>query len=327
MRKIIIDTDPGVDDAFAIIAAILIEDYEILGITTVAGNKGIELTTNNTLKILKFMKSDIAVYKGVEYISKSVDASQTDEETQIHGEEGLGGADLDFDYSNLLEKNAVDFIIEMAKKYPNELELVTLGPPTNIALAIEKDRKAMEGIKAIYSMGGAIKKGNVTPYAEFNYWFIPEAVEKMYSIADTVDIYMLGLDLTHQVIFDLKDLFFFKKECGEIGGLLYDMAVQYTDVYWDRYKYTGCVIHDLLTVLFAEHIDEIFPEKDVLHGEIQIVKEGEHKGQTLIDFSSKNSVEKNVYFVSKVDAKKCKAHFMSLIAPDKLELYTKYILK
>ncbi len=323
MRKIIIDTDPGVDDAFAIIAALLSADIEVLGICTVGGNKGLETTTKNALRLVKFMNSDVMVYKGLPYEEGDEDNKRTEEETLIHGRDGLGDAELDFDYANLAEENAVNFIIEMAKKYKGELDIVTVGPPTNIALAIEKDREAIEGIKAIYSMGGAIEKGNVTPYAEFNYWFKPRAVQTLYSIGEKVDIYMLGLDLTHQVILNLNDLYFFQKECGKIGRLLYDMAKNYADVYWDRYHYTGCVIHDLLTVLFMADNGKVFPRAGVKHCRLNIEKDGEKKGQTAISSGG----EPNVYLVLDVDENECKKEFMSLICPEKLDLYSKYILK
>ncbi len=325
MRKIIIDTDPGVDDAFAIIAALLYEDFEVLGICSVAGNKGIDNTTNNSLRIAKLTNSDVKVYRGAKY--PLGEEKNEDVSVAAHGKEGLGNTDLPFDTTNLQQQSAVDFIVSMANKYPKELEIISLGPMTNLALAINKDRKAMENIKAIYSMGGGVHRGNVTPVAEFNYWFDPEAVEITYSIGNKVPIYMVGLDVTHKVIFDVNDLYFIKKECGKLGEVLFDMSSNYIDVYWDAYKYMGCVIHDLLAVFCAIDDGEVFKADSIMKRNLRISKDGITKGQTVVDLLDKCNLEKNAYIVMDVDEKKCKNMFIELLIGEKHKLYVKHILK
>ncbi len=326
MRKIIIDTDPGVDDAFAIISALLYEDFEVLGICSVAGNKGLRHTTDNVLRLLELMKSDIKVYRGAKH--PFGEEACLDVDVSAHGKTGLGNTDLPFNYNNLVEdEEACDFILRMAKKYRRELEIITLGPMTDIALAVEKDRETMEGVKAIYSMGGGVHRGNVSPVAEFNYWYDPKSVEISYSLGDKVDIYMLGLDITNKVIFDLNDLYFIRKECGDLGQVLYDMAIDYVDVYWNMYRYPGCIIHDLIAVLFAIDDGKVFSPSGVHNCNMEISIQGISKGQTVVDLLDVWGGEKNSFIVLDVDAKKCKELFVKLLVPEKHDLYSNYVLK
>ena len=325
MRKIIIDTDPGIDDAFAIVAAFLSEEAEVLGICSVGGNKGIEITTNNSLALVEWMNAAASVHKGAAMpLLESGGASHTPDE--IHGANGLGGVCLPFDVRKLSGQSAVDFIIDMAQKYPQEIEIIALGPLTNLALAMEKDLSAMKKIKAIYSMGGGILCGNVTPVAEFNYWFDPESVERVLELTKDVPFYMLGLNVTNQVVFDQKDMFFLEKEGGEKGKLLAQMAYPYLELYWKERQMMGCVIHDLTTVLFALY-PELCEQKDVYHCNVRMATEGISRGQTVADLVDSWHLEKNAFVVMGIHANACKAKFMELLAPEKADLYKKYVLE
>lgn len=322
MRKIIIDTDPGIDDAFAIIAALKYKGFDVLGITSVGGNKGLKLTTENSEKIVEFMKSDCKVYKGaaepLDNINKLSMEKSDETGDEIHGKDGLGNVNLSFSEKVSLGKlNAVDFILEQAKKYKNELEIITLGPLTNIAMAINKDKETMKGVKTIYSMGGGINKFNRPGNSEFNYFFDPKAVSIVYEFGEFIDIHMIGLDVTHKCIFTIEDIFFFGEELGETGTLLAHMANVYLKTYWRAYKYLGCVIHDLLTVLYA--IDEsICPTSKKVC--LKVVTEGFNSGQTLIDTKS---LSKNAYVPQIIDVTKAKNLFVELIDKNKLDLYKK----
>lgn len=190
MRKIIIDTDTGSDDAAAILTAMAASDVEVLGLTTVSGNVPLEQATLNALQTLEVCGAEVPVYKGASapLFRPLVTA------TSVHGKDGLGDQGLVHPIRKPQEGHAVDFILDMARKHPGELELVTLGPVTNIAIALMKDREAMKGIKHIWSMGTAgFGVGNCTPVAEFNVFV--DAESYAYFLESGIPITIIGFDL------------------------------------------------------------------------------------------------------------------------------------
>ena len=324
MRKIIIDTDPGIDDAFAITAISLCPEAEVLGICSVGGNKGIEVTTSNALSLTKWLNCSALVYKGAaEPLNKMGGASHT--EDAIHGANGLGGVFLPKNPESLAAQPAVDFILEMAEKYPGEVEILALGPLTNLALAAEKNEATFRKLKAIYSMGGGVLCGNVTPVAEFNYWFDPEAVAKVLALTLEVPFYMLGLNVTNQVVFTHRDIFFLEKEGGEKGKLLAQMARSYLELFWQERHLMGCVIHDLTAALFMLQPELVKPEQ-ICHCNVRMALEGIARGQTVADLVDSWHLEKNAFVVTGIQADICKQKFIELLAPEKVELYRKYVL-
>ncbi|MGB9843092.1 MAG: nucleoside hydrolase [Caldisericia bacterium] len=175
MRRIIIDTDCGVDDAIAIMIALTYEDdVQINGITTVTGNTYVDQVTKNVLRILDFFgKKDIKVYKGA---SKPL-INKLQRGAKIHGEDGLG--DIELKYSERKEEediNAISAIYKISKEN-GPIDIITLGPLTNISIALNLYPELKNYINVIYSMGGAIEIGNVTKFAEFNFHADPEAVQ------------------------------------------------------------------------------------------------------------------------------------------------------
>jgi purine nucleosidase len=190
MRKFIIDTDTGSDDAAAIMLAIAEPDIEILGLTTVSGNIPLEQATKNALQTLEISKAEIPVYPGCSrpMFRQPVTAQG------VHGKDGMGDQGLIHPTTAPQDKHAVDFIIETARKYPGELEIVALGPATNIALALMKDREAMKGVKRIWSMGTAgFGAGNCSPVAEFNVYVDAESYAMM--LESGIPITIIGFDL------------------------------------------------------------------------------------------------------------------------------------
>ena len=323
MRKIIIDTDPGIDDAFAIVAIALCQEFEILGVCSVGGNKGLELTTNNALSLMRWLNVPAPVYQGAaQPLNPKGGASHTDD--TIHGKNGLGGVTLPENPAALAKESAEDFILAMAEKYPGEVEILALGPLTNLALAAEKNEAAFRKLKAIYSMGGGVHCGNVTPVAEFNYWFDPEAVERVLKITTEVPFYMLGLDVTNQVIFTHEDIFFLDKEGGEKGKLLAQMVRSYLDLFWNKGRILGCVIHDLTAALFMLQPELASPEQ-VFYANVQMATEGVARGQTVVDLAGFRDLPKNAFVVMGIQADACKQKFIELLLPEKAELYRKYV--
>ena len=189
-RKIIIDTDTAGDDAAAIMLAVKTEDVEILGITIVNGNVPLNSAAANALMTLELCGAKIPVYNG----SARPLVREPLSAVSVYGSDGMGEKDLIHPAGRPEDKHAVDFIIEMAKKYPGELEIVELGPATNIALAIMRDREAMRGIKGIFSMGtGGFSLGNATPVAEFNVYTDAEAYSIM--LKSGIPLTIAGFDL------------------------------------------------------------------------------------------------------------------------------------
>ncbi|NIM95800.1 MAG: nucleoside hydrolase [Anaerolineales bacterium] len=173
MPRLIIDTDPGVDDAHAIMMAFAYPDAQIEALTTVAGNVSLEKTTANTCFILDVLEQKVPVYAGCDraLVARNPDASY------FHGDDGLGDSGYPRSKRVVAEEHAVNALVRLANESPGELTLVAIGPPTNLALATRLDPDLPEKYKRLVVMGGSIHgTGNVTPTAEFNAYTDPEAV-------------------------------------------------------------------------------------------------------------------------------------------------------
>lgn len=330
-KKVIIDTDPGIDDALALIFALQHPDIEILGITSVAGNKGLDSTTNNVTRILNYFNADISVYKGEtdSYSSSINDALEVKldyEKETIHGQNGLGSARLEKSDSLISEKSAVDFILETINQYPNEVDILTLGPLTNIAYCIDKDEETMKKVKSIHSMGGGIKRGNRTPVAEFNYWFDAHAVNKVFSLGTEIPVHMVGLDVTHQAALDMNELTFMKLINPDLGELVNKMLADYIRSYWEDQRILGAVIHDL-TVIIGYMYPEIYSE--VYHGHMACVTDSELAlGQTIADLQGRFVKAKNAYIPMHLNLEMYKEKFIEVVFGKKaLNEYIAYIKK
>ncbi|RWG76765.1 MAG: nucleoside hydrolase [Mesorhizobium sp.] len=195
MEKIILDCDPGHDDAIAILLAAGNPKIDLLGITTVSGNHNVENTTRNALSVCAANGIKVPVAKGSPgpLIIDQVLA------VEIHGETGLDGPVLPPASFELDKRHAVDFIIDTVMAHePKTITLVPVGPYTNIALAVRKEPRIVERVKRVVAMGGSFSRGNITPAAEFNIYGDPEAADVVFR-ADW-DVTMVGLDLTHQAL-------------------------------------------------------------------------------------------------------------------------------
>ncbi|MGX5718704.1 nucleoside hydrolase [Shinella zoogloeoides] len=196
-RKIIIDTDPGQDDAAAIMLALGSPELEILGITTVAGNVPLSRTSVNARIILEFCsRPDVRVFAGADRpIARPLVTAE-----HVHGKTGLDGPDLHEPKMPLEAQHAVDFIVETLKREPaSTVTLCTLGPLTNIALALEKAPEIAGRVRELVMMGGGFfEGGNITPAAEFNIYVDPEAAAAVFRSG--IPIVMMPLDVTHKVL-------------------------------------------------------------------------------------------------------------------------------
>jgi len=196
-RKIIIDTDPGQDDAVAILLALASPELEVLGIVAVAGNVPLALTQSNARKIVELAgRSDVPVHAGA--VRPLIRPLVTAE--HVHGQTGLDGADLPEPEMPLHPQHGVDFIVEaVLAADPGEITLCTLGPLTDAALALIRAPEIAPRLREIVMMGGAyFEVGNITPTAEFNVYVDPEAADVV--MRSGVPITMLPLDITHAVL-------------------------------------------------------------------------------------------------------------------------------
>jgi inosine-uridine nucleoside N-ribohydrolase len=191
--RVMIDTDPGVDDAFALLLAMRSPELKIEGITAVAGNVPLELTLPNALRMVEVAgRTDIPVAAGAKapLLRRLVSA------TYAHGENGLGGAVFPEPKTKPVDQPAAEFIRANVRKHPGELTLITVGPLTNVATALSLDSELAGMIPRIVMMGGSLSGGNITPAAEFNIYVDPEAARIVFQSG--IPITMVGLDVTRK---------------------------------------------------------------------------------------------------------------------------------
>src|SRR5438034_653406 len=191
--RVIIDTDPGVDDALALLLAMRSPELKIEAITPVAGNVPLELTLPNALRMVEIAgRTDIPVAAGAKapLVRRLVTAAYA------HGENGLGGAVFPEPKTKPVADPAPEFIRQVVRKYPHEMTLITIGPLTNIATALNGDAELADMIKSLVMMGGSLSGGNITPAAEFNVYVDPEAARIVFQSG--IPITMVGLDVTRK---------------------------------------------------------------------------------------------------------------------------------
>src|SRR5579872_6049378 len=191
--RVIIDTDPGVDDALALLLAMRSPELKIEGITPVAGNVPLELTLPNALRMVEIAgRTDIPVAVG----AKAPLQRRLVTATYAHGENGLGGAVFPEPKLKPIADPASVFIRQIVRTYPGQVTLITLGPQTNLAIALESDPELARMIKGVTMMGGSLSGGNVTPAAEFNVYVDPEASRIVFQSG--IPVTMVGLDVTRK---------------------------------------------------------------------------------------------------------------------------------
>jgi ribosylpyrimidine nucleosidase len=209
MERLILDCDTGQDDAVAILMANGAENLKLEGIVAVAGNATLENTLENNLKLTEDINFDVPVYRGCN--SPLIRAQIIGE--KIHGKTGYDGPIFSKKRVKECMGDGIDFIINTIENNPGEINLVAVGPLTDIAVAIKKEPKIVKDVKRIIIMGGALMQGNITPSAEFNVYADPEAAKIVFNSG--AEIYMMGLDVTHKVLLDEENFNRFQKEQDE----------------------------------------------------------------------------------------------------------------
>jgi inosine-uridine nucleoside N-ribohydrolase len=305
LKRVLIDTDPGVDDALAILLAFSSPELRVEGLTTVAGNVGLDIGSVNALRLLEFLGvKDVPVAAGADkpLLRKNRDASS------IHGETGLGGATLPEPVGRLDERTAVELILGKVDELGRELILVPIGPLTNIAAAILARPSFVHEISGLVIMGGTFNltpygHGNVSPVAEFNVWHDPEAAKIVFDSG--IPITAIGLDVTTAPANRLSEAKF--KEIEGMGTKRASFVVDLCRHLIERYG--GVSLHDPLAV--AAVIDPSLVETERVVVEVE-TKGEMTRGMTLVDRRRTHRVEStdaNVKACVSVDS----ARFLDLI--------------
>ncbi|KAH0735283.1 hypothetical protein KY285_010990 [Solanum tuberosum] len=248
-KKIIIDTDPGIDDAMAIFVALESPEVEVIGLTTIYGNVYTTLATRNALHLLDIAgRTDIPVAEGSHVtITKGTKLRIAD---FVHGTDGLGNQNFPAPNGKPIEQNAADFLVQQASLYPGKVTVVALGPLTNIALAIQSDPDFVKNIGQIVVLGGAFSvNGNVNPAAEANIFGDPDAADIVFTSG--ADVLAVGINVTHQVVltdFDRDEL---AKSNGKYAKYLDKILGVYFGYHHDAYSTKGVYLHDPTALLAA----------------------------------------------------------------------------
>ncbi len=273
-QKVIIDTDPGVDDAMAILFACLHHDIELLGLTSIFGNVSIDMATRNALALLELVGNTCPVAEGAAHpLVQPLRPPATD----IHGPEGLGDEPRQTPGSTADPRSAAQFICDMANAHPGEVVLCPVGPLTNLAHAMEHDPGVCEKVKSVTVMGGSIREGgNATPYAEANIWQDPHAAEKVF--AGSWDITLVGLDVTHKIIGTQDDFAALAKTAPCAGGFLNRVVQFYMRFHDANDGFYGCYMHDPSAVISIIHPEFFTMEPHP----VTVALEGERVGETMI---------------------------------------------
>ncbi|MFN3208532.1 MAG: nucleoside hydrolase [Roseovarius sp.] len=296
-RKIIIDTDPGQDDAVAILLALASPDeIEVLGITCVAGNVPLDLTTRNARMICELAgRSDMGIYAGCD---RPLDRALVTAE-HVHGKTGLDGPDLPEPGMPLQDAHAVDFIIETLRREPaGTVTLVPIGPLTNIATAFRKAPKIVEDVREIVLMGGAyFEVGNITPAAEFNIHVDPHAASEVF--ASGVPIVVMPLDVTHKALVTRARNDAFRALGTPVGIAVAEMTEFFERYDREKYGSEGAPLHDPCTVAFLLRPD-LFSGR---HVNVEIETRSElTMGMTVADWWGVTDRTPNAHFIGDLDA-------------------------
>lgn len=285
MQKIILDTDPGIDDAQAIAFAIAHPDIELLGLTTVFGNANIEITTRNALTVLEqFSRPEIPVAQGA---GMPLAQDRFPSPDFVHGSDGMGNLNLPSPETQVIDENAVDFIIRQANDAPGEISLVAVGPLTNIAQAVKADPSLPSKVRELIIMGGTLNEtGNVTPVSEANFINDPHAADMI--LAHQWPTTIIGLDVTLQTRLGDPDLFKIKDNCASAGQFLWDSSRFYLDFYSSRFASSGiqersCAMHDASALIYLVARDKF----ELVTGAARVVADGIAQGQLTLDIKKR----------------------------------------
>jgi purine nucleosidase len=294
-HRIIIDCDPGQDDAIAILLALASPDeIETLALTAVAGNVPLALTQRNARQLVELAgNATVPVHAGcTRPLSRILETAE-----YVHGETGLNGVSLPEPARPLAPAHAVDAIVDRVMQAPEgSVTLCALGPLTNVAMAMLKEPGLARHLKEVVLMGGAIGLGNVTPAAEFNIYVDPEAASVVFGSG--VPLTMVGLDVTHQVLVTPERLERFRALGGPLGEAAHGMLAFFNRFDIARYQAAGAPLHDPCVIGYLLR-------PDLFRGRacrVEIETEGRSAGRTNVHWWPRGPQEPNANVIGEVDA-------------------------
>ena len=294
--KIIIDTDPGQDDAAAIMLALGSPELEVLGLTVVAGNVPLPLTERNARIVCEMCgRTDIKVFAGADRpLQRPLVTAE-----HVHGKTGLDGPDLFEPSFPLQDTHAVDFIVDsVMNEVPGTITLCPIGPLTNIALALQKEPSIAGRLKQIVLMGGGyFEQGNITPSAEFNIYVDPEAADRVFSCG--APITMMPLDVTHKVMTTKKRVDAFRVINNPAAQALVDMLEFSERFDEEKYGTDGGPLHDPTTIAWLLQ-PRLFKGR-LCNVEIE-TQSDLTRGATVVDWWGVTERPKNALVIREVDA-------------------------
>lgn len=297
---IIIDTDPGIDDAVAIAAALFHGSIDVRLITTIAGNVSVDKTTNNALRLLHFFGETTPVARGCErpLVRKLEDASH------IHGHSGLDGYQFDEPQQKPLEKQAVEAIRDLLQTSPEKITLVTIGPLTNIALLLIQYPQCKDKIERIVMMGGSASRGNHTPNAEYNIYADPEAAKRVFDCG--LPIVMCGLDVT-SVATLTANIIAQMPELNRTGKMLHSLFQHYRG---GRMS-IGLKMHDLCAIAYLVE-PSMFETQDAF---VDVETQGELTlGTTSVDLQNRFNKQPNAKVCLNINVERFRQWFLETLA-------------
>ena len=269
---IVIDCDPGHDDAIAILLALASPELELLGVTTTYGNQTLEKTTANALRVLELVgRTDVPLATGADRpLERELVVA-----AHVHGESGLDGPVLPPPTTEPSSDDAVAWLADTIAASPEPVTLVPTGPLTNVARYLAEH--GTDGIERIVLMGGAIAEGNMTPAAEFNIWADPEAAHVV--LHADLDVTMIGLDVTHKAVTG-PDVQRRLRDAGSIGAFVAELVEFFTVYHRQTYGWEGAPIHDAVAV--AHVLRPELVETKLRNVEVELESEL-CRGRTVVD--------------------------------------------
>jgi inosine-uridine nucleoside N-ribohydrolase len=294
-KRIIIDTDPGVDDSMAILLAFNSPEVKIEGLTTVFGNTGVDITTKNALHLVELAgKPEVPVAAGA---SKPMLRPYTGEGWKVHGRNGLGEVDFPEPKGSPDRRHAAQFIIDMVMAHPGEITLIPLGPLTNIALAVLLEPRIATNVKEVVLMGGvAMNPGNASPVAEANIHNDPEAAHIVFHAGWPVT--MVGLDVTHKSEINSAYMEQLKAANNRFTDFIYAISQHYMNLYRTR-GIDGMPVHDSSAVAYV--LDPTLFQTKKVYVDVEYHSPFHH-GQTVADWRGQRNREPNVNVCVDVDS-------------------------
>jgi purine nucleosidase len=287
---LIIDCDPGVDDAIALLFTFASPEFDLLGITTVAGNVPLLTTQTNARKICELaQRSQTPVYAGcprplVQTLTTAA---------EVHGETGLTGVTLPLPTMDLQSQHGVDFLIHRITQNPTPITLATLGPLTNLAVALIKQPEIIQNIAQVVMMGGAITRGNITPSAEFNIYCDPHAAHVVFSSG--LPLTMISLDVTHSAIATPDRLQAFRDRHHPLCTIVADLLTSYGAYDQTHYGFEGAPLHDPSVIAYL--INPSLFQTRTCPVKIELQSQ-ESLGRTIVDWYNTQMTTQNLVTVA-----------------------------